>query len=345
MQISRHAKGRTATAGFLALLTTAALSTAQPAQAQLTLTPAGTALGFSLSTFASGFPNSRDIGPLGIAFTTTGGVLVSDYPGNVRLFPTDTDGQSASSVAVAKNYGFANVGGLALAGGKIYMAEQVAGEVVQLNNDGTFNQNIVSGLGNATGLVANPANGHLFVSDVVNDIFEVDPIAKTDTPIVTGYKLDGLSLSPDGKILYGADDGNEGNGLNGHIYGFSTTTGNQVFDSSFIPGGIDGTASGFATLAGNIIANTNGGTLVEINLATDAQTLIATGGSRGDFATADPSNGTLLLTQTDSIMRLTPGAGGGFTPVPEASTVVSTGLLMLGGLGCLLMARKRTRKA
>ena len=91
-----------------------------------------------------------------------------------------------------------------------------------------------------------------------------------------------------------------------------------------------------------IFVNTNGGTVVEVNLATKVQTLIASGGSRGDFVTVDPSNNTLLLTQSDRILRL---SGGNFGPVPEASTFVSTGLLLLGGLGLLLMARKRSRKA
>ena len=59
-------------------------------------------------------------------------------------------------------------------------------------------------------------------------------------------------------------------------------------------------------MAGDLFVNTNGGTVVEANLATAAQTVIASGGSRGDWVTVDPSNGTLLLTQTDRIMRLTP---------------------------------------
>ena len=66
----------------------------------LTVTAAGQAAGFSLSTFATGFPerSGTTIGPLGMVFPATGGVLVSDGPGNVRLFPTDTDGQNAAAV-------------------------------------------------------------------------------------------------------------------------------------------------------------------------------------------------------------------------------------------------------
>ncbi len=337
--LPRHAGGRAATAGLLVLAATALLSTASPAQAQLALTSSGTALGFSLSTFVSGFSSDGgNVGPLGIAFPSTGGVLVTETFGNVYHI-SDTDGQTAASLTAAQNYGYGNATGLAAVGSKVYMTQRSNGDLVQINPSGTFNQNIV-GLPLATGVVANPANGHLFVSDTSNTIFDVNPISKTATPFVTGIDFDGLSLSPDGNTLYGAAD------QTGHILGFSILSGLQTFDSGYIPGGVDGTAAGSRNLAGNVFVNTNSGTVVEVNLATDAQTLIASGGSRGDFVTADPSNGTLLLTQSDRIIRLTPGSGGGFGPVPEASTTVSFGLMLaIGGVGFYLSARKRARKA
>jgi hypothetical protein len=66
----------------------------------LTLTAAGRAAGFGLLTFATGFPErfGTAIGPLGMVFPATGGVLVSDGPGNVRLFSSDTNGQDAIAV-------------------------------------------------------------------------------------------------------------------------------------------------------------------------------------------------------------------------------------------------------
>ena len=310
-QTSPHARGWAALTCLLALVLTAVLGTARPAQAQLTLTTAGKALGFGLTTFASGFPNSGGVGPLGIVVTSAGGVMVADYPGNVRLFPTDTDGQNAATVAAAQNYGSSDSFGLAQVGGIIYMAHRSVGNVVQLNPSGTLNRVIVSS-SEATGMTANPSNGHLFVSDYSNNIYDIDPIAKTSKVFVSGFPIDGLSLSLDDKTLYGAD--NSG----GHIYGFDTGTGAQVFDSGFIAGGVDGTAAGYGKLAGNLFVNTNGGTLVEVSLATKVQTLIASGGSRGDFVTVDPSNGTLLLTQTDRILRLTPA--GSFGPIPPPPT-------------------------
>lgn len=305
--------------------------------ASLSLTAAGTADGFAISTFASGFPTSGSIGPLGIAFPTTGGVLVTDYPGDVRLFATDTDGQTAAAAPVGQSYGFSNAVGLAQVGANIYMTQQGNASVVQINPTGTFNQLIVGGIPSATGIVADPANGHLFVSQggfSGAGIFDVNPLTKTFSLFVPATGIDGLTISADGSTLYGA------NAFTGHILGWNTATGTLVFDSGFIPGGIDGSALGTGTLAGNIFVNTNSGTVFEVNLTTLAQTLIATGGSRGDFVMVDPSNGSLLLTQSGEIDRLTAPAGGGFGgggTVPEPSS-----LLLLGsGLAGLATWRGR----
>src|SRR3954467_1350175 len=99
------------------------------ASAQLTVTPAGAAQGFSLTTFATGFPtanaNPGVAGPIGMAFTSSGAVLVSDVPGNVRLFATDTDGQTASSASsIVPIYGTAGALGIASLDGNFYMGRQ-----------------------------------------------------------------------------------------------------------------------------------------------------------------------------------------------------------------------------
>lgn len=267
------------------------------------LTPQGVALGFSLSQFADEFPTLFGVGPVGVVFPAGGSVLVSDYPGSVRIFPSDTDGQHASSVVPAQNYG-PQIGQLAIAGGKVYLVRQALGDLLQLNEDGTFNQFIVGGMPAASALIANPANGHLFVSTLgTNVVFEVDPIAKTATPFVFA-NVDGLTITPDGSILYGV-----GGGI---IFGWNTATAAEVFNSGFIPGGPDGISLGFGTLAGNIFANTNSsGEVIEINLSTKVQTVIVNGGSRGDFVIPDP-NGSLLFTQTSDIWRLIPPPGGCF---------------------------------
>jgi sugar lactone lactonase YvrE len=283
--------------------------------------------GLTLSTFASGFPSSSSVGPLGIAFVPNGTVLVSDYPGNVRVFPNDTDGQNAAGAPVAQNYGGANAVDLAQLGGNIYMTRQGIGDLVQINNSGTFNQVIVTGMPAATGMVADPLNGALYVSTVGNGvIYKVDPIAKTKSAFVNA-SADGLTISGDDSTIYGE--------VGGHILGWNVISATQVFDSGLIAGGPDGAAVGAGLFAGELFVNTNSGQLFEINLATHAQTLIGTGGTRGDFVTVDTTNDTLLLTQTDRILRLT---GASFsTPEP--------GYLVLLAVGLAAMAILRARRA
>jgi hypothetical protein len=281
----------------------------------LTLTPAGQALGLSLSTFATGFPTTSGnggtgngiAGPTGIAFPTSGGVVVGDAQGNVRLFPSDTDGQTASSAPVGQNYGLDNALGVAPVGTHIYMNELLNGQVVEINLDGTLNQVIVTGVPLAAGMVANPTNGHLFVSTIGNNqVWEVDPIAKTKSLFVNA-SFDGLAISADGTVLYGARVYNDP-ATQGHVWGYDTSTKALVFDSGFLGTvGIDGIALGTGPLAGNLFVNTNDGTVIEVNVTTLTQTTIATNGTRGDFVTVDPINNTLLLTQSDSIVRLSPG--------------------------------------
>jgi hypothetical protein len=312
------------------------------ANADIMLTPAAVAQGFQLSTFATGFPSTpyvpAPVGPLGIAFPAGGGVLVTAYPGGVYSFPTNTDGQSAGS-AIA-NYGRGNATGLAMVGNNIYMAQQLAGAVVQINANGSYQRTVATGLPNATGLVSNPVNGHLFVSSSGAGnlaVYEVDPTASANAvrTFLPNTDLDGLTITADGKTLYGAT----GTG----VRGYDTTTGAVVWDSGFIPGGTDGASLGTGILSGNIFVNNNDGSIVEVNLATLAQTLIATGGSRGDFVTAAP-DGSLLLTQSDSVVRLTAPSGGGFgnqlpaVPNPEPST------LALLGLGTVALAAWRWRR-
>lgn len=306
-------------------------------RAQLTITPAGAAQGLSLTTFATGFPNSSSVGPLGIAFPTSGGVLVSDYPGNVRLFPTDSDGQNAASVTVGQNFGAANAKAITIIGGNIYMNQSASGDIVQLNGNGTLNQTIVTGLPSTDDLLADPSNGDLFVSGFnANEVYIVDPLAKTVTPFASVSVPDGLALSGDGSTLYVAATGT------GHLLGFNTTTGAEVFDSGALSGGIDGTAVGAGPIFGDyIFANFNNGTLLEINETTLAQTVIANGGSRGDFVTVDPSNDTLLITQTDRIMRL----NGAAFAIPEPGTGMLAGVALSAAAAAGLMRRIRGQRA
>ena len=306
------------------------------ARAAAVLTAAGNAE-FTLSTFADQFPTTpccgSFVGPLGIAFPTSGGVMVSDLAGNVRVFATDTDGQHAPAAVPAQNYGFGNALGLTSLGGKVYMAQQTVGQVVQLNDNGTFNHSVAPHQF-ATGIAANPAANVLYVSGN-NVINRINPTTSASSLFYSsgGVAIDGLTIDATNTTLYAE--------VNGHILGLSTATGLQTFDSGFITGGPDGVAIGVSgTIAGKLYVNTNDGRLIEIDPLTHLQTVIFAGGSRGDFVTVDP-NGTLLITQGDSILRLTARDGSFTNAVPEPSTWA---MMILGFAGVGVMAYRRKSK-
>ncbi len=308
----------------------------------LTLTQGGRDTGIVLSVFAVDFPNTgqNGTGPLGIAFPSSGGVLVSDVLGNIRRFPTDTDGQSASWWSPGQNYGMLGAVGLARIGENLYAANQQLRGVDQINDDGTLKEIVVNNLSTSSngpvGVVANTANGHLFVS--VQDgsrsrVIDLDPVARTSRTFVsTGVEdlPDGLTISADGSILYVSGV------TTGHIKGYNISSGHEVFDSGLIVGTPDGVAAGIGPLAGKLFVNTNSGSVVEVDIATHQQTVIASGGSRGDFVAIDPRDGSALFTQTDRIVRFTFPFGaaqrltvGGF---PSPSTAGTPGSITVTAL-------------
>jgi hypothetical protein len=331
------------------VLLTALFVTARPAAAGMVLTAAGISQGFSISTFASGFPNSG-IGPIGIGFSGNS-VLVGDIAtGGLYVFPSHADNQTATSNLLSSQHFGGGPTDIATAGGNLYIGTK-SNVIFQINGSGTILGTLATGLGAMQDLKTNPGTGHLIADNQNGQFFDINPALGNNqsvSPIFSshnGVGVDGITLSADGKTMYVASGSSAGPAVGVYTFNGSTWSFSQNLAAGLVPG-IDGLTLGFGTLGGFIYANTNFGNVYQIPLNGGAPVLIATGGSRGDFVQVDPTNNSLLLTQTDSVVRLTPPAGSGFgggpATVPEPASLI---LLGFGGLGLAGWGWRRRKAA
>lgn len=325
-------KLRLGTVAIAAIAATLAL--ASNAQAALTLTAAGTSNGFSLSTFYSE-PNAY-YGALGSTTMSNGRVLVSSYQHGQLLSFSDVDGQTYGSALASVStpgsaYGVATVGGQSYfstgTGGGYYKVDATTLALTPLAVSG--------GLLPYLGLWGNQATGHLLSSSYAG-LVDINPLTGAYTVVDPTVGYDGVSVSPDGLTAYGYISGTV------RSFNIATHAAGTVFSA---PAG-DGTGviSGGA-LNGQIIVNNVDGTVGLINPATGIQTIIASGGQRGDFTGPDLTNGTLFLSSADQMYRLAVAGGaiGGGPPVQGGVPEPSSWALMLlgfGGLGAVLRRRR-----
>ncbi len=326
----------------------------------MTITPAGTLRGFTLTTFASGFSNTANVGPIGIAYTTLGEVLVTDHDfagagSMLYRFPSHADNQVATPGLVVANYAFGDATGLAQiqvgSDYHFYMGQTTANQIVEIDRNGVVLQTIVS-MSDPFGLApypppplgaVGPLTGHLFATDGTQRIWDVDPQTNSKTLFKnTGKDVDGIAFSPSGATVYVALPSDD------VIRAYNTTTKLLIWEST-TPVGFDlpdGLAIGLGTLTGYIYVNCCDGDVWEFGLPDGPHpgvtNQIATGGTRGDFIAVDPnvwSGGSfpsLLLTQTDDVLRMDPPGGGWFGP-PTSSTapVIELGTSFCFGDGSL----------
>lgn len=316
-----------------------ALGALQAAQAALTLTTDGIDAGFSLSTFVGGY-GAGNYGPLSQGILANGKVITGSVRDQKIYVFDDVDGQTLGSAVSSTSYscqtGNCNWA-MATVGGQVYGAQLFGGTFSRFNSDGSFSaiaslQNL--GLSGYLGMWGNATNGTL-VATSNRGLVEIDPLAGSFRVINAGAFGDGVTVSPDGKIAYVAD---------GNIEAYDIASGALLNSFNGQGRGPDGT--GVITggkYNGFIVVNNNDGTLGLIDPTKGTEVIIANGGSRGDFVSADISNGTLFVSQYEQVARLSCGDGCsiGTAPVPEPATWALMGL----GLAGLSLSRRRRTQA
>ena len=317
------------------------------AHAQLTLTPAGVADGFTLDTFVGGYNFSGNYGPLAQGILPNGNVITGSMgDATIFVFP-DSNNLTLGSAISATPYAFTTSNpnwAMATAGDTpasqgVYGAQLFGGVFVQFNSSGGFTPmtGLVSTFRDNLGMWGDPVNGHLIAASQ-SGLIDITPSTGAVRSINASLFPDGVTVSPDGTKIYGA--------LGGNVVEIDMTTGNVLATFNGQGRGPDGTGVLIGGLFnGDIIVNNNDGTVGLIDPTVGTETIIAGGGTRGDFVSADTSNGTLFLSQLHAVDRLGCGPGCSISVSPGVPEPSTWAMMLIGFAGLGFAFRQSRRKA
>jgi hypothetical protein len=321
------------------------IATALPAHAALTMTAAGISDGFVLSTFVNGY-SFGTYGPIGQGIDSAGHVITgSAGDGKIYVF-NDVDNQTLGSAISATPYagqtGNTNIAMTTL-NGHVYGAQlQGPADYREFFDNGTSAPipgavNAAGGLTNDLGVWGDPTSGMLYAASN-SGIAKINPLTGAFTVIDPGVFPDGITVSPNGSTLYAE--------VGGGINSYNASTG--AFLHSYSVGhGPDGTGVIVGGLFdGEVIVNNNDGTVGLLDPTNSNYTLIASGGTRGDFVSPDRSNGTLFMSELDAVYRLSCGTNCSIGTVPlPGIPEPSTWALLIAGFGAVgAMIRRQGRR-
>lgn len=319
------------------------------AQAGLVLNATGIADGFSVQDAVTGLISSGSSygwGPFGLAVASNGSggynMLVSDYPNSTLYVFSDSNSLTPASAlhtvsSSSSTQGYASLNRVAYGsqGGQFGSFNAITG---------AFTPFSIAGLPSPyLGMAGDAATGEI-ISTSGSGLIAINPTSNTWRTVNSGAFGDGVSISPDGKTAY-LESG-------GQILGYNVASGSLVSTSPYNAGS-DGTGvvSSSNSLNGDIVVNTNYGTVYLINPVSNTSALIGTNtGQRGDYTAPDISNGTLLMDFSTQIERLSCGANCGIgapppsTSVPEPSSIALIGIGVIG-MGLASLRRQKSKNA
>jgi uncharacterized repeat protein (TIGR01451 family) len=157
------------------------------------------------------------------------------------------------------------------------------------------------------GIIGDPLSGDLYVA-TGSGIYRIQ--SPDSSPVVTKVvpagTFDGIAITADGQHLWAANR----NVDSLQEYGRPSGATAPLQATIHVGRGVDGIAIAKSDapggVANNVFVNDNDGTIVRVDTNNgNAISVVASGGSRGDFATVGP-DGCFYVTQTDKVVKLAP---------------------------------------
>ena len=295
----------------LALGVTAGMAFAGAARAQLTVTPAGAADGFALNNFVTGLPSDatydpQGAGPFGVTVNNAGQVVLNSYANSTNYLFNDVSNQTvANAIGSTPFAGF--TAAYATVGGTVW-----------------------------------GSGGSLFTNTAFDKLVKFNPDGTVNTIYPTVDVSNGLWVNP----------------VNGHLIGSgfgglvdidpANPTAYRVIGTD-IADGVDGVGviASSNALNGDIVVNTNDGDvyLIDPTNISGGPLLVADNGSRGDYVSQDSNDGSLFLTQSDSVLKLSCGVGCSFAQEPPPAALSEPDTTIIIGVGFLVLGLLRKRRA